>query len=590
MEQAEEKKNLEEPIILPDSPPDMGGPKEGSSGRDTTGVEENTIPEEENGIKRTKKTRTRRSLMRKMGVALLGLALALTAYLGIYLYALSIMDNTEIELQRIRILESDHDTLRLEVELLVSNPSSHTARLEESDLDLVYEGKKAAYLSLPSFKIGPGDNSLTLAAQLKEQDRALLLKLADEILNSRDVELRLVGTMKTDGFVSLELQVDKTLMVPGSSQGPEIDIRHISIPEGRADGIDVEINLTVTNPTIIETTLDGLEFEILYKGTPLATIGTSGFLETGENMMDLTFLVPSSVGETATALVSEILEGKDTSFEVRGKNSSSLLSRLTAEFSYDYADNNSSLSGLANLQVEVEEISILDGDNTGIFAEIEALVFNPSIIGTTLDGLDFRLLYDGSELAVFETSGYLKEGMNFMQLSLFMPAHTSSTANELIDAILDGNSAGFDIKGEDRDGLLLSRLGAAFSYHYVLEDSGGIEAHVRGFQISSIGLFTSKIDVDTVLENASPISADISSFGFTAYYQGQYLGPVEFDDPHITPGSENKRLTLVVGTITLQNLGILTKLTLGSPVEILIEGKRVFDQTNTLEFYLTVTL
>jgi len=590
MEQAEEKENLEEPIILPDSPPDMDGQKEGSSGWDSTGGEEKTIPEEENGIKRTKKTRTRRSLMRKMGVALLGLALFLTAYLGIYLYALSIMDNTEMELQRIRILESDHDTLWLEVELLVSNPSSHTARLEESELDLMYEGKKVAYLSLSSFKIGPGDNTLTRATQLKEQDRTLLIELADEILDSRDVELRLVGTMKTDGFVSLELPVDKTLMVPGSSQGPEIDIHHISIPEGRTDGIDVEINLTVTNPTIIETTLDGLEFEVLYKGSPLATIGTSGFLETGENMMDLAFLVPSSAGETATTLVSELLEGKNTSFEVRGKNSSSLLSRLTAEFSYDYADNNSSLSGLGDLQVEVETISILDGDNTGIYAEVGALVFNPSIIGVTLHGLYFRLLYEGSELAIFETSGYLKEGMNSMPISLFMPAHVSSSINGLIDAILEGDSADFEIKGEDRDGTLLSRLGATFSYHYVLEDTGGIEAHVRSFQISSIGLFMSKIDVDTMVENDSPISADISSFEFTAYYQGQYLGPVEFDDPHIIPGSEEKRLTLEVSTITLQNLGILTKLTLGSPVEILIEGKRVFDVENTLEFYLTVTL
>jgi len=547
-------------------------------------------PEEEIEVPGVLKRRQRNPMMRKVGALLLVLAVILTAYLAILLYARSIMENTDMELTRIRVLDSDQDTLWLEVELAVSNPSSRSTGIKGTALDLVYQGTRAASLHLPSFEMEGGDNQLTLEARLEEHDGLLLKELTRNLLDSRDVELRLVGTMRTEGFLSLELDVDKTLTIPASPQGPEMDIHHISIPESRTDGMVVEMNVTVTNPTIVETTLEGLEFEVQYKGTPLATIGTSGFLESGKNMMDLSFLVPSSAGGIASELASDLLEGKDTWFELRGKGATTLLSRLAAEFSYDYMDEDSTLGSLADIQVEVEEISILDSDDSGITAELELLVFNPSIIGTTLEGLDFVLLYQGEELAFFGTEGYLDEGMNAMQLSLFMPADVSDTANGLIDDILEGVSVGFEIRGEDRTGLLLSRLTTAFSYDYVLEASEGITAHVRSFSLKSIGLFTSKLDVDTIVENTSPISADISSFRFTAYYQGHYLGPMDFDDPHIVPGSENKRLTLEVGTITLQNLGILTKLTLGSPVEILIEGQRVFDSTNTLEFYLTVTL
>ncbi len=528
---------------------------------------------------------------RKLGAALIALSFLLILYLGIYLYALSVLDGTGIELKEIRVLSSGNDTLELEIDVTIDNPSLFSATLEKGELELYFRNYLVAEITVPEVKIGAGENTITLASTLESRNDDILLELTRDVLDSQtEPKVKLKGELRARKVISFNMAIDREISIPPSPENITASIQQIDIPVSNETGLRVEMNVTAHNPGRIATTLDGLAFGVWYNDFPLAIIPMSGFLERGNTSLELAFWVPHENGMAAEELSQVLLNDEDIQVLISGLDTGSLLSYLTTAFDYNYLDEESSLGGLSDIDIEMNRISILDSDDTGVYAELEAYATNPSTVSTTLDGLSFLAYYNGSELAVVDTSGYLAEGNNTLTLSVFIPGRNSQTANLLIGDLLDGKNANFQVHGQYRSGHLLSRLAAGFSYDYLMEATGGIVAHVQGFELSSIGLFTSQISADVLIENPSPIDADLGTFEFSAYYQGTYLGPIEFDNPHIYPGDQDRTITLTVSTLSLQNLGLLANIALGSPIELLIEGKRVFDPENTLEFSMTVTL
>jgi len=333
-----------------------------------------------------------------------------------------------------------------------------------------------------------------------------------------------------------------------------------------------------------------LAFDLFYQNELLANLTTNGYLKKDENELVMSFRIPERYTGVGRSLVSDLLDGVAISLEIQGNGTSrSLISRLTASYNYLYNDNDSMVSSFKDLGIDVRDISINKTDDTGMLGEVIAIITNPSIIETTLEGLEFSLFQNGTLLAEITPGGYLRNGENTVEFELFIPAEASAGYNTLATGIMNGASYEFTIRGSDSSGLPLSRLSTEFSYTYFLNVSEPVGATVTSLQVRP-DLFNTDIDISALLSNPTPVTMNLANFRLSAYYQGSFLSDIALSDPWIIPGNQTVDLEMTVPTISLRNLGLLWKLLTNGEIDILIEGKHVFDGDNVIRFFLTTTI
>ena len=532
-------------------------------------------------VGRFRQASTKKKLL-TLGVTAL---LLLVLVFSVYQYALSVMANTEVEVQGVRILSSGEDNLSLEIEFVVDNPSSQKAKLQDSEFWLSYLGERAARVSLPELEVEPGSNHFLEVMELTEENETALRQLASDVLGPGEVVVELEGSVQTKGLISLTLPVKKELLLEDLGN-IEVELEEVRLPSHNESGIRVELDLVVRNPGILATTLEGLEFTIFNQGLELGVLSTNGSLESGDNQLTLSFLIPAEAEEAALGLRDSFITGSSSQFEVVGRKGSTLLSRLTTAFNYSLDSEESELGSFADIGIQVQNIEVTGSDSNGVWAEVEAVVTNPTKIGLTLEGLGFEVLYNGSRLGIFATGGYLDLGQQNLTIHLLVPASSSDTANRLVEALLAGGANGFLVRGLENRGFLLTKLSTLFSFNYIMEVPGQIRTEVTDFSISSIGLFSSRVSIRAHLENTAPLTVNLRDFDFSVYYQGSRLGSLSFSDPVVVPGNQSLSLSLTVSTISLQNLGILTRLALGQPIELVVKGEKIFNSENALRFYI----
>jgi len=405
-----------------------------------------------------KKKFSKRTKIAAVGITIL---LILVSIFAIISYAHSLFDQTEMDVEEIRILSSDEDSLSLEVDISINNPSPREIRLESTELILTHEEETAGYVDLSSMKLKSGENRLTLAMELREDEGEGLEQLVSEFLSDEDISVNLKGDITTKGYFPLTFDLDKEMVIEDSG-GFNVDVRNITIPKTDESGIHVRVETVISNPTILETTLEGLKFDLIYDETIVSTLSTTGYLYGGDNPINFEILLAASASDSYNSLISNIMNGENSSFQIRGN---------------------------------------------------------------------------------------------------------------------------------DTNGRLLSRLAEQYSYEYDLDNSGDFNATVNGISIVSLGLFSSTVQITAQVTNPSRITANISDFEFTAFRNHDRFGDLDLLETTIVPGSQGLTVYLTIGTLSILGIGdIVLGLVLGSGVELVIEGKREFDKDHALKFYVPIIL
>lgn len=526
-------------------------------------------------------------LWKKILVVGLVIIFILTSYLVIYLYARTALDDSKIRIEKIRVLGGDENSLDLEVDLILNNPTFRSVDLKKTYLDVYYKHKKVGYFNVPSLHLKSGNNHLSLQLEMVENQIGEFNYFVSDLFSSEEIVVELKGDIKTKGFFSMTLPFEKKIAIHHLDD-LRIDINNLSIIDSDGDTITVEFKSIIKNPSIIETTLDGLQFDILYNNSIIATFSSTGYLTVGDNYKNFSLTITTDTIETCKSLFSDIMNGNDFSFEIKGNNTDELLlSQLSTEFSFKYIDKDLSLQGFKDLLIDVSEISVLSSNEKGIFCKVDTIITNPSIIETTLNGLKFDILYNESVLTTLSTSGYLRTGENKLSFNFLIPANTSGIYNSLISSIINGEDINFIIRGIPSNDSLLSNLSSVFNHNFIFNSSGKVS--VANININSLGLFQSSLEISAVVNNPSPISVDLSIFEFSAYYKGQYVGDIIFTNPWIVQGQQNVNIFLDINYFyIITTMPELLSVIIGGGAEFLIQGKLVFDQDNILIFYLPV--
>ncbi len=533
-----------------------------------------------------------RSRRKKIAAGVIVLFLLFTSFIGLGYYVRSVLDDSDITFHTIRILESTNDTLEMEIDAVVYNPSISRARIDESTLKIEFNGDRAGTIILPELDLGSGNNHITISTVLQARDGQInvLQNLTDSLISTANTTVVVKGDIQLKGLLPMTIAFDKSIsLTKFGDMG--VAIRNVKIIEALEDVIRGEVEVLIENPSIVATTLEGLTFDVVYEGFNIVTISTKGFLEKGRSYLNFSFDLMDKDIENVQSLLSAIRNKEDYVLEIRTNSTgNSLLSQITSNYSYTYVDEVDSIASIDDIVFDVNSISLINTDERGISMEASVTILNPSVIKTGLDGLVFELIYNDLFLADLPLHGFLETGLNVLDLSFVIPAEASAVYNSLIEAILNGENCSFFIQGKTTKDNLLSHLTSGFSFDYSLTFSGGVDTAVTGFSIRSIGLFQTSIEAVAVVNNPTPVEADLSNFQLNAYYQGYHLGRLDLDNPVLVTGEQTIGIYLTVSTISLHNIGLLARLLAGDEVEILVEGVHEFDSENVLRFYLVTTV
>ena len=518
----------------------------------------------------------------------------------------SLVSDAEVDIISIRILSSGPDSLELELDLLIENPVAIGVETDESDLKLNYHGIHTADLEIGSMDLDPGENTITVDATLTEHDPGMMQAMAEYLLNQGDVDVQISGEVSLGGWMPFSLPVDRVITLEKFT-GPNITLSRVAITDSGSSSQEItgEVGAIVNSSSTIESTLAGLTFSVTHPSGYLAELTASGILSNGENELTLGLTIPSSASDVAKEIVTDLMSGAGLGggVVIQGNGrSDSLLSRLTSTYQYTYFDNGtvdasptndtlsaSGVGSIGDIGIAIENISILETDEAGMHGEITATLSNPSILEVALDGLQFGISYNDSHLAELTSFGYLSQGNSTITLSLFIPAHASMAYNTLAGDMLDGGNYTFNLTGTEIPGIPLTSIVSAFSYTYELNVSEHISVEVGELAVSP-GLFTTIIDATAHIMNPTPVTMNLAPFQLTAYYQGNHLGDIALSYPWIIPGNQTIDITMTVSTLRLQNIGLLAKLLIGSPIELVIEAKHVFDPENVFSVTITTTI
>ncbi len=517
----------------------------------------------------------------------MALMILLLGIIILLVYAYSVLGDIDVEIERVRIVETGNHSLLTEVDLVVKNPSIFSADTKKADLTLHHWGRKVGSFKLPPLHVGPGDNDISMTIVLREEDPAGMYALAEQTFTDKGAVARVKGKVSTRGPFTFDMDLDRRFEI---GKGKTIDTRLdlVDILDDGEGGLAVDINATVVNSGMLESTLEGLSFDIMHNDTLLFSHSTEGMLVKGDNPMHIAFNIGPDDVERYRPLVSELADGFPPSIVIKGiDRNGRLLSRLSEGYASDFEDSGSDLGGLNDLEIDIVMADVTT-DDSGLNVDVRTTIDNPSVVKLTLEGLNFDLSYNGTSMTTVSTDGILDRGPNELEFNITVPAENVDVLNDLAANALIGVPMTLQVAGVDLNGRTLSRLSTEFETETALSEEGGVDLTLDDVNID-LGILTTQIGITATLNNTLPATVNLTDFEFRAYYNGGQIGEIYLHDPNIVQGVQTVNATLDISILTLLlRIDLILVFLSGSPMEITIVGSRTFSGGHVLQASTTV--
>lgn len=470
-----------------------------------------------------------------IGVAIL---IILTPFISNW-YAQGQLDEADIDVESMKLVSSDRNSLTLSVGLNVRTPSGMDARFHAMELDMFYGDDLLGDTAITSGKLKEGRTEVEAAFHCRN-DEVLDAFLAD-FYSMDELNVRLVGTVgvTTGGFlsaVSLKLDLDKELLLPGMGD-LMVDVTSLSLRGTGSSSCIFNATVRVGSPSPLSVELGDISLSLHTSYGALGTaVGRGVKLSRGNNTFHATFDMDDADERVLAMIASDYLSSRSMPITVAGSCDTSLpgmlgyaLSRFetTVDLGGDGVDR--------GLEVNMTELS-LDIDDEGITCTYGAEVHNPTPVSGEIDGLvlDIRKGTRASAGTIDLSPFHVSPGSNLVSGEGVVTIHDADYLSELTTAYLNGEP------------LELSLSGRA--------PSGGISAVLSSANISVETRSTTPLAIS--VREVSLISADEDEFVFLLRLG--ILGPeglrARIDSLRVSVGSQGRPL----GNATLGPLAIDT--------------------------------
>ena len=248
-------------------------------------------------------------------------------FAGVNFYAQSIIDDTTIDVIKIRVTGSGTDHLDVEIYVMVDNPSSRSGTFQDLDLDVIYKGKTMGTIEVPSREIDSGENEgFIVTTKLVSSSDEAFDSFVSDLLAQDEVEVDVEGDIYIGKGLHTYNTLEKTITIPGLA-GLAIDVDRINVTEMDDAGITLAVVVEVFNPSRLDIDVGESSFDLFHNQSWLASFsfqrGLFGGGGTSYHLTNLT--IPASREECYNALAADIVAGLSPEFLITGNSTGDLL-------------------------------------------------------------------------------------------------------------------------------------------------------------------------------------------------------------------------------------------------------------------------
>ncbi len=146
-------------------------------------------------------------------ILVLLLLIPLVSYTAIQLYARSKVDQAEVDVERLRLVGFEDHYMLFEAQYQVKNPSSMSARVEPSQLEVHYKGSRVGDIWLPELELDSGTHEYTVRFRFLDSGSGSYGQLTTDLVLYGRVQVVLKGTITVHNIIGLDLPLDKSVRV-----------------------------------------------------------------------------------------------------------------------------------------------------------------------------------------------------------------------------------------------------------------------------------------------------------------------------------------------------------------------------------------
>jgi len=265
----------------------------------------------------------------------------------------------------------------------ISNPTQENVNLDNLNFSIYYQGQLLGNLSLPEIEVLRGIHLYILVSNFTIANNTLLDELLTNYFKGVQISLHIVGIPGGSDILSRALSgYDTWIVLP--SLDLETSIISIEFVDATADTLDLTANMSLTNPSAMNITLNSLNVTLFYEGSEIgnATIGNVELVP-GLNYVLANISLTKAYNETAISkLLSGYMVGESNTVAIEGEfdgDLNGLISMTSVEFA--------AATTLEGIQQEIiQGITILS-----VIVELSTMGFTVNARATVYNPLTFQI-------------------------------------------------------------------------------------------------------------------------------------------------------------------------------------------------------
>ncbi|KAG0210313.1 hypothetical protein BGX28_009469 [Mortierella sp. GBA30] len=246
-----------------------------------------------------------------MTVITLAVAVPIALFVILPKVAQVILNNSTMGFNSIQITNPTNNSLDMNMDGLLGNTGPFAATIKFPEpIQVYYKDSLLGSMSLPDTKASGGKGTLQAQASFAINDQTAFGSFSADMMNQPTFTWTLKSkvTIVALGRTVSDLTLDKNLELKGMGGFPDVKILRFDLPSdaGPGQGINLQIDTAMNNPSPIGVTLGTIVLDIGFKGTQLGQVKATGATLMGnqESVLNLTGLMSPQTSPEALATVS----------------------------------------------------------------------------------------------------------------------------------------------------------------------------------------------------------------------------------------------------------------------------------------------
>ena len=484
-------------------------------------------------------------------ISVIVVIMLISSVFGIQIYAQSSLEKTEIDILGMNVISSSANTLELEINVNIIEPTGKTVYYDSLDLDIYSDGSLMGKAAIPSSQLQPGESTMAIAFTIDDEN--VFDSFLGDFFSQSTVPVNMKGQIRVRstgvmGATSIALDMNKDIEIPGFT-GLDIDVTGLEITSSGNGNCMLNATISVTNPSQLSIDLGNAIFNLSTEFGHLGNgIGYGIALSPGISEFTMFLDTQDADPDVLGSVIFNYLSGIETVVNITGSWETSIpglignvLSTFQASTTISQAStslNYASLEG--KVSIEIDSLDIVDTTNTSILVRSILNIVNDMDMQADIPGFNIDLITSAGSLGNVDIGAQnLSSGSNLVIVETWLTPEASALEFVVLNYLDGVNSTVFIEGGNNAANPLLGDILSSLSLTVDIVTGGAVITDNFNFELTSLNIANQTLGVNMSIDIINPgsFSADLDSLSADLYYDGNMFATVEIGDVAVGSGT-----------------------------------------------------